>query len=192
MDLCVIRYDIGINMLLPCAGMEQLLPGQLVMADGRLAGGGGEPVRQPGGGLGVDVRVAGWVEFEHVVAVDQHRVAADQFHQRAPVAEGEPGAAIGEGDGVQGRSHVEGRPHAAADFLVPGRGRGKLGLAPEALFHRIGAAGIPATNAAVVAGILAGLASMAVCCVAAHTHTASRQEFKAVASAFHCAFVLFR
>ena len=57
---------------------------------------------------------------------------------------------------------------------------------------RAGAAGIPATNAAVVAGILAGLASMAVCCVAAHAHTASRQEFKAVASAFHCAFVLFR
>ena len=75
--------------------MEQLLAIDPIGADRGLAFGRSEPVGKTAGGLLLGVGVLLRIEQNHIVAVQQSRIAFDQHGDVAFVAEAEPAATIG-------------------------------------------------------------------------------------------------
>jgi hypothetical protein len=89
------------------------------------------------------------IELDHVVPVDELRIALHDNRQRRLVLEAEPGAAVGQRvGGHRGRS-VERLPHAAADVAIPAAGaalRIDPGGFPQPQFERVGTAAVAARN----------------------------------------------
>src|SRR5215467_12765982 len=85
-----------------------------------------------------------WIEEDHIISVQQTRVAFDEHREIALIAEAEPRAAIRQRVSTNGRGGVERRAHAPSDISVPrasaGLGRIDLGCPPNAVFESVGAA----------------------------------------------------
>src|SRR5215472_3947086 len=89
------------------------------------------------------------ISLDHVVAIDQLRIALHRNHERAFVAETEPGAAVGEGVGRHRRRGVQRLAHAAPNVAVPVSCaflRVDAGAFPEPQLKGIGAAVVTARD----------------------------------------------
>jgi hypothetical protein len=59
------------------------------------------------------------IQFDHVVSIDQARVALDSNNQRSLVIETEPRPTVGQCVSIHRARRIEGLAHAAADVAIP-------------------------------------------------------------------------